>query len=182
MRYADGVSLAAMLVGALGATAAQAQTANITGANANVINLLGPFLALNGSDAGRDTLRLNLDQGVVLNNSADLARSSGRSATRASSARRRTTCPRSGSAFTAPAAISRAACRRRRRSTASCRSRRSAASAPGSARSTSRAPPPAPPAPSPRGRPDRPGQRLHRRGFGGGQELLSPTARPTIRR
>ncbi|CAO4175191.1 autotransporter domain-containing protein [Methylorubrum populi] len=74
MRYADGVSLAAMLVGALGATAAQAQTANITGANANVINLLGPFLALNGSDAGRDTLRLNLDQGVVLNNSADLAR------------------------------------------------------------------------------------------------------------
>ncbi len=74
MRYASSVSLAALLVGAFGATAAQAQTANITGANANVLNLLGPFLSLNASEAGRATLTRNLDQGVSLNNAADLPR------------------------------------------------------------------------------------------------------------
>ncbi|MBK3402140.1 autotransporter domain-containing protein [Methylorubrum populi] len=76
MRFADSVSLAALLVGALGAPAAHAQSANISGASANAINLLGPYLDLNATPAGRDTLQRNLDKAVELNTAASPARRS----------------------------------------------------------------------------------------------------------
>jgi len=44
------------------AGAAQAQVPNTTGANVNVLNLLSPFLGLNGSAIGQSTLQGNLQQ------------------------------------------------------------------------------------------------------------------------
>ena len=73
MRYADGVSLAALLIGAFGATAVHAQTANTTPANVNVLNLLAPFLSLNNTAVGQQTLQLNLSQAVAQNQAASLA-------------------------------------------------------------------------------------------------------------
>ena len=73
MRYADSVSLAALLIGTLGATAAQAQAVNTTPANINVLNLLAPFLSLNSTPVGQQTLQLNLSQGAAQNQAASLA-------------------------------------------------------------------------------------------------------------
>lgn len=46
---------------------AAAQTV-ITSSNANVLNLLSPFLGLNGSAVGKETLSDNLSQSIVVNN------------------------------------------------------------------------------------------------------------------
>ena len=73
MRYVDSVSLAALLIGTLGATAAQAQAVNTTPANVNVLNLLAPFLSLNSTPVGQQTLQLNLSQGIAQNQAASLA-------------------------------------------------------------------------------------------------------------
>ncbi|MEW6643477.1 MAG: autotransporter domain-containing protein [Pseudomonadota bacterium] len=51
---------------------AQAQTANTTGANINVLNLLSRFLGLNATAIGQATLQANLQQTIALNNSATL--------------------------------------------------------------------------------------------------------------
>ncbi|GJD73717.1 autotransporter family protein [Methylobacterium goesingense] len=68
MRFQYGVSTAAIILSATGLASAQAQTANITPANANVLNLLGPFLALNANPVGQATLQLNLSQAIATNN------------------------------------------------------------------------------------------------------------------
>ncbi|UMY19406.1 autotransporter domain-containing protein [Methylobacterium organophilum] len=70
MRFDHGVSVAAILAATIGAGAAQAQTANTTPANVNVLNLLSPFLGLNATATGQATLQTNLDQTVALNNGA----------------------------------------------------------------------------------------------------------------
>ncbi|MGT2479956.1 phosphatase PAP2 family protein [Methylobacterium oryzae CBMB20] len=59
---------------AAGPAQAQAQNANTTPANANVLNLLGPFLSLNGTAIGQQTLQLNLSQTIAINNGAGPAR------------------------------------------------------------------------------------------------------------
>ena len=51
---------------------AQAQVANTTGSNVNVLNLLSPFLGLNGSAIGQTTLQGNLQQSIAINTSATL--------------------------------------------------------------------------------------------------------------
>jgi hypothetical protein len=51
---------------------AQAQTANTTPSNVNVLNLLSPFLGLNATQIGRTTLTDNLSQAISINNSATL--------------------------------------------------------------------------------------------------------------
>ena len=58
------------MIAASGLASAQAQTANITPANANVLNLLGPFLGLNASAVGQTTLQLNLSQAIATNNNS----------------------------------------------------------------------------------------------------------------
>ncbi|HEY0330705.1 MAG TPA: autotransporter domain-containing protein [Rhodopseudomonas sp.] len=55
------------------AGAAQAQTANVSGANVNVLNLLAPFLGLNFTAAGQATLQANLQQTIKVNTSTTLA-------------------------------------------------------------------------------------------------------------
>ena len=55
------------------ANPAQAQTTpvpNTTAPNANVLNLLSPFLSLNATPVGQDTLTLNLNGTVAVNNNA----------------------------------------------------------------------------------------------------------------
>ncbi|TSB12939.1 hypothetical protein FNZ23_31425, partial [Streptomyces benahoarensis] len=59
VRY--GVSIAALMVAACGSEV-QAQTVNTTASDVNVLNLLAPYLALNGTAAGQATLTLNLAQ------------------------------------------------------------------------------------------------------------------------
>ncbi|TXN45500.1 autotransporter domain-containing protein [Methylobacterium sp. WL7] len=71
VRY--GVSIAALMVAACGSEV-QAQTVNTTASDVNVLNLLAPYLALNGTAAGQATLTLNLAQTIALNTGADLAR------------------------------------------------------------------------------------------------------------
>ncbi|MCJ2050615.1 autotransporter domain-containing protein [Methylobacterium sp. J-070] len=70
LRY--GVSIAALTVAALG-SGAQAQSVNTTPSDVNVLNLLGPYLTLNTSAAGQQTLQLNLSQSAAINNGAGLA-------------------------------------------------------------------------------------------------------------
>jgi subtilase-type serine protease len=43
-------------------------TPNTTGSNVNVLNLLSPFLSLNGSQAGQTTLADNLSEAIAVNN------------------------------------------------------------------------------------------------------------------
>ncbi len=74
MQLRHGVSLAALVAGTLGASAAAAQTATITPAATNIITLLGPYLGLNATAAGRQTLQSNLDQAVALNTQSTTAR------------------------------------------------------------------------------------------------------------
>ena len=83
MRLHYSVSTAAILVAAFG-SAASAQTANTTQANTtpanttpanvNVLNLLGPFLGLNATTVGQQTLQLNLSQAIADTRAADPAR------------------------------------------------------------------------------------------------------------
>ncbi|MGO4717401.1 autotransporter domain-containing protein [Bradyrhizobium sp. 2TAF24] len=62
----------ALVVFVTSAVGAQAQTANTTGANINVLNLLSPFLGLNATAAGQATLQANLQQSIAINNAASL--------------------------------------------------------------------------------------------------------------
>ncbi|CAM3089993.1 autotransporter family protein [Methylobacterium mesophilicum] len=73
MNVRFGVSIAALMVAACGSEV-QAQTVNTTASDVNVLNLLAPYLALNGTAAGQATLTLNLAQTIALNTGADLAR------------------------------------------------------------------------------------------------------------
>jgi uncharacterized protein with beta-barrel porin domain len=52
------------------ASPACAQVANLTGANVNAINLLAPFLSLNSTAIGQQTLQTNLSQAVAINQNA----------------------------------------------------------------------------------------------------------------
>ena len=73
MKLCYGVSIATLMVAAYSSDV-QAQTANTTASDVNVLNLLAPFLSLNATAAGQATLDLNLAQTAVLNNGAGLAR------------------------------------------------------------------------------------------------------------
>lgn len=73
MDFRQGVSLAALALGAFGGSAAQAQTVNTTPSNVNVLNLLSPFLGLNNTQVGQQTLQLNLTQAIAQNQGASLA-------------------------------------------------------------------------------------------------------------
>lgn len=73
MDFKQSVSLAALALAAFGPSAAQAQTVNTTPAAVNVLNLLSPFLSLNATQAGQQTLQLNLSQAVAQNRGASLA-------------------------------------------------------------------------------------------------------------
>ncbi|GLS45184.1 autotransporter domain-containing protein [Methylobacterium brachythecii] len=72
MLFKHSVSMAAILAGTIGV--AHAQTANVTPANVNVLNLLSPFLALNGNQVGQQTLQQNLALGLADNQAANTAR------------------------------------------------------------------------------------------------------------
>ncbi|UHC13739.1 autotransporter domain-containing protein [Methylobacterium currus] len=74
MQLRHGVSLAALIAGTLSSPSVSAQTANVTPAAANVISLLGPYLSLNATATGRQTLQGNLDQAVALNTQSTAAR------------------------------------------------------------------------------------------------------------
>jgi uncharacterized protein with beta-barrel porin domain/membrane-associated phospholipid phosphatase len=54
----------------LASVSAGAQTANTTAANVNVLQLLSPFLALNSTSTGQQTLQTNLSQAIAVNNAA----------------------------------------------------------------------------------------------------------------
>ncbi|WP_127078970.1 autotransporter domain-containing protein [Rhodomicrobium lacus] len=73
-RFGAFMSTAALAIAAAAfsspAAAADAPAANVTVANVNVLNLLSPFLSLNGTDIGHQTLALNLSQTVAVNNNA----------------------------------------------------------------------------------------------------------------
>ncbi len=69
MRFATSTSIVA-LTAALASGSALAQTANTTPANVNVLNLLSPFLALNASTIGNQTLQGSLNGTIAVNNSA----------------------------------------------------------------------------------------------------------------
>ncbi len=73
MMLKHGVSVAALVAAACAPGAAWAQAANTTPANVNVLNLLSPFLALNSTDVGRQTLQLNLSQAIAQNQNATTA-------------------------------------------------------------------------------------------------------------
>ncbi|MDR3464470.1 MAG: PEPxxWA-CTERM sorting domain-containing protein [Xanthobacteraceae bacterium] len=64
---------AAATIAAVLASPACAQVANVTGANANAINLLAPFLGLNSTAIGQQTLQANLSQAVAINQNAPSA-------------------------------------------------------------------------------------------------------------
>nr|WP_303626270.1 autotransporter domain-containing protein [Rhodopseudomonas palustris] len=61
------------LVAVAWASSAQAQTANVTIQNVNAYNLLAPFLALNSTAIGQATLQANLQQSILINNTATAA-------------------------------------------------------------------------------------------------------------
>lgn len=73
MDFKQSVSFAALALAAFGPSAAQAQTVNTTPSNVNVLNLLGPFLGLNATQVGQQTLQLNLSQAIAQNQGASLA-------------------------------------------------------------------------------------------------------------
>ena len=73
MMLKHGVSVAALVAATCAPGAAWAQAANTTPANVNVLNLLSPFLALNSTDVGRQTLQLNLSQAIAQNQNATTA-------------------------------------------------------------------------------------------------------------
>jgi len=61
---------AAVAIAAALASPACAQVANVTAANVNAINLLAPFLSLNSTAIGQQTLQTNLSQAVAINQNA----------------------------------------------------------------------------------------------------------------
>ncbi|WP_375453785.1 autotransporter domain-containing protein [uncultured Methylobacterium sp.] len=73
MDLKQGVSIIAVMAAAYASTVAQAQTVNTTPANVNVLNLLGPYLGLNATPVGQQTLQLNLSQAVAENRNASIA-------------------------------------------------------------------------------------------------------------
>ncbi|TXM64754.1 autotransporter outer membrane beta-barrel domain-containing protein [Methylobacterium sp. WL12] len=73
MDFKQGVSIITVMVATYGAGTAQAQTVNTTPSNVNVLNLLGPFLGLNGTTVGQQTLQLNLSQAIAQNQGASVA-------------------------------------------------------------------------------------------------------------
>ena len=73
MDFKQGVSIITVMVATYGAGAAQAQTVNTTPSNVNVLNLLSPFLGLNGTAVGQQTLQLNLSQAIAQNQGASVA-------------------------------------------------------------------------------------------------------------
>ncbi len=72
MTFRYGVSIVALAVAAFG-PGAQAQTANTTASDVNVLNLLAPYLTLNTTATGQQTLQLNLAQSIAINTAAGLA-------------------------------------------------------------------------------------------------------------
>ncbi len=64
---------ALMATTALSMNAAQAQVANTTTSNDNILNLLSPFLNLNATAIGQGTLTTNLSQAIATNNNATAA-------------------------------------------------------------------------------------------------------------
>jgi subtilase-type serine protease len=72
MKVRHGASIAALTVAAFG-SAAQAQSVNTTPSDVNVLNLLAPYLALNATATGQQTLQLNLSQSAAVNTAAGLA-------------------------------------------------------------------------------------------------------------
>lgn len=76
MRNLASVSTLAIIVASVSSGTALAQTANISGSSATILNLLSPFLSLNATAVGQQTLTSNLNQVVVLNNGANTARQS----------------------------------------------------------------------------------------------------------
>ncbi len=65
-----GWPAAALVAAASLATSAEAQTANTIAANVNTLNLLSPFLGLNATTTGQNTLTQNLNSSVAVNNNA----------------------------------------------------------------------------------------------------------------
>ncbi|MCJ2122870.1 phosphatase PAP2 family protein, partial [Methylobacterium sp. J-077] len=72
MKFLHGVSIAALTVAGF-SSGVQAQTANTTPSDVNVLNLLSPYLALNATATGQATLGLNLSQSIAINTGAGLA-------------------------------------------------------------------------------------------------------------
>ena len=76
MRLLNTVSIVAMatagalVTNGLLANGAFAQAVNTTPANVNVLNLLSPYLGLNVTTVGQQTLSLNLSQAIATNNNA----------------------------------------------------------------------------------------------------------------
>ena len=70
MRWKSGVSVIALATFSLASGGAVAQTANLTPAHVNILNLLSPYLSLNSTAIGRATLQSNLDSTVAVNNSS----------------------------------------------------------------------------------------------------------------
>jgi subtilase-type serine protease len=68
-KYLLGVAVSAMMAAAA-AGPARAQTANVTPATVNVLNLLAPFLSLNSTAIGQQTLQTDLSQAVAINQNA----------------------------------------------------------------------------------------------------------------
>ena len=73
-RLLESISaLAVACVASIGAAQAQSATPNITISNAKALDLLGPFLGLNDSAIGRQTLADNLKNTIGVNNGATTA-------------------------------------------------------------------------------------------------------------
>ena len=70
MRFATSTSILALAAAALASGSATAQVANTTPANVNVLNLLAPFLSLNASAIGNQTLQDSLNGTIRLNTTA----------------------------------------------------------------------------------------------------------------
>ncbi len=74
MSFKHSASILTLLaVGALPSVAVQAQVANTTTSNDNILNLLSPFLSLNTTTVGQQTLTANLSQAIATNNNATAA-------------------------------------------------------------------------------------------------------------
>lgn len=58
MRNLASVSTLAILVASVSSGTALAQTANISGSSATILNLLSPFLSLNATAVGQQTLKI----------------------------------------------------------------------------------------------------------------------------
>ena len=66
-RFLQSSAILAAVASAAAAGPASAQQANLTAANVNVLDLLSPFLTLNSTPIGQQTLQVNLSQAVAIN-------------------------------------------------------------------------------------------------------------------